>query len=45
MPRSQLLYLNDITEAVGIIQSYVGNRTYEEFRNDRMRVDADFVFF
>jgi len=40
MPRSQLLYVNDIAEAVENIRSYVGNRTYEEFRNDRMRVDA-----
>jgi uncharacterized protein with HEPN domain len=40
MPRSQLLYLNDIAEAVGNIRSYVGTRTYEEFKNDRMRVDA-----
>ena len=40
MPRSQLLYLNDISEAAGNIRSYVGTLTYEEFRNDRMRVDA-----
>ncbi len=40
MPRSQLLYLNDIAEAAQNIRSYVGNSTYEEFRNDRMRIDA-----
>jgi uncharacterized protein with HEPN domain len=40
MPRSQLLYLNDISEAAGNIRSYVGNLTFREFRNDRMRVDA-----
>ena len=40
MPRSQLLYLNDIAEAAGNIQSYVGDLTFEKFRDDRMRVDA-----
>jgi uncharacterized protein with HEPN domain len=40
MPRSQLLYLNDISEAVGNIQSYIGDLTFEKFRHDRMRVDA-----
>jgi len=40
MPGSQLLYLHDISEAVGNIRSYVGNLTYEQFKNDRMRVDA-----
>lgn len=40
MPRSQLLYLSDIAEAAGNIRSYVGNLSFEEFRNDRMRVDA-----
>ena len=40
MPRSQLLYLSDIAEAAENIRSYVGNRSFEEFRNDRMRVDA-----
>jgi uncharacterized protein with HEPN domain len=40
MPRSQLLYLNDISEAAGNIRSYVGNLTFDEFKNDRMRVDA-----
>jgi uncharacterized protein with HEPN domain len=40
MPRSQLLYLNDISEAAGNIRSYVGDMTFEEFKNDRMRVDA-----
>jgi len=40
MPRSQLLYLNDISEAAEHIQSYVGNLTFDGFKNDRMRVDA-----
>ena len=40
MPRSQLLYLNDISEAAGNIRSYVGDFTFEEFKKDRMRVDA-----
>ena len=40
MPRSQLLYLNDIADAAENIRSYVGDRTFEEFRKDRMRVDA-----
>jgi uncharacterized protein with HEPN domain len=40
MPRSQLLYLNDIAEAAGNIRSYVGTMTFEEFTNDRMRIDA-----
>jgi uncharacterized protein with HEPN domain len=29
MPRSQLLYLNDIDEAAGNIRSYVGTMTFE----------------
>lgn len=40
MPRSQLLYLNDISEAADNIRSYVGDLTFDEFKNDRMRVDA-----
>jgi len=40
MPRSQLLYLNDISESAGNIRSYVGDLTFREFKNDRMRVDA-----
>ena len=40
MPRSQLLYLNDIAEATGNIRIYVGTLTFEEFRNDRLRIDA-----
>ena len=40
MSRSQMLYLNDISEAAGNIRSYVGDGTFEEFINDRMRVDA-----
>jgi uncharacterized protein with HEPN domain len=40
MPRSQLLYLNDISEAAVNIRLYVGDLSFEEFKNDRMRVDA-----
>jgi uncharacterized protein with HEPN domain len=40
MPRSQLLYLNDISEAAENIRVYVGELTFAEFKNDRMRVDA-----
>jgi uncharacterized protein with HEPN domain len=40
MLRSQLLYLNDIAEATENIRSYVGNLNFEQFRDDRMRVDA-----
>lgn len=40
MPRSQLLYLNDISEAAENIRSYVGDMTFENFKNDRMRIDA-----
>ena len=40
MPRSQLLYLNDIAEAAGNIRAYVGDLTFSEFKNDRMRIDA-----
>jgi hypothetical protein len=40
MHRSQLLYLNDISEAIENIRLYVGGLTFREFQNDRMRVDA-----
>ena len=40
MPRSQLVYLNDIAEAAGNIRSYIDTMTFEEFKNDRMRIDA-----
>lgn len=40
MPRSQLLYLTDIAEATANIRSYVGRMTFEEFSQDKMRVDA-----
>ncbi|MDP3563598.1 MAG: DUF86 domain-containing protein [Methanoregula sp.] len=40
MPRSQLLYLNDISEAAGNIRTYVADLTFDKFKNDRMRVDA-----
>jgi uncharacterized protein with HEPN domain len=35
-----MLYLNDISEAAGNIRSYIGDMTFEEFKNDRMTVDA-----
>ena len=40
MPGSQLLYLNDISEAAENIRTYVGDMTFLEFRKDRMRIDA-----
>jgi uncharacterized protein with HEPN domain len=40
MPRSQLLYLNDIAEAAGNIRSYAGDLTFDEFKKDKMRIDA-----
>ncbi|WP_292392610.1 DUF86 domain-containing protein [Methanoculleus sp. UBA303] len=40
MPGDLLLYLEDIRDAVASIRSYVGDRTFEEFVEDRMRLDA-----
>ncbi|BBL68761.1 HepT-like ribonuclease domain-containing protein [Methanoculleus chikugoensis] len=40
MPRDLLLYLEDIRDAAASIRSYVGDRTFEEFVEDRMRLDA-----
>jgi hypothetical protein len=40
MPGDPLLYLEDIRDAVVSIRSYVGDRTFEEFVGDRMRLDA-----
>ena len=40
MPRDLLLYLEDIRDAIVSIRSYVGDRTFEEFVGDRMRLDA-----
>ena len=40
MPRSQLLYLSDIQDAIGNIQVYVGDLSFETFKKDRMRIDA-----
>jgi uncharacterized protein with HEPN domain len=37
MSRSQLLYLNDIAEAVASIRTYIGQMSYEEFSKDKMR--------
>jgi len=40
MPRSQLLYLNDISEAAANIRSYIGTMPFDTFKNDRMCIDA-----
>ncbi|MEN6611354.1 MAG: DUF86 domain-containing protein [Methanoregulaceae archaeon] len=40
MRRSRLLFLNDIAESIESIRTYVGNRSFEEFSADRMRLDA-----
>ncbi|HWQ65691.1 MAG TPA: hypothetical protein VN372_02355 [Methanospirillum sp.] len=40
MHRSQMLYLNDISQAAGNIRTYVGELTFEEFIADQMRVEA-----
>ncbi len=40
MPRSQLLYLSDIAEATDNIVTYVGSRSFDEFKRDKMRIDA-----
>jgi uncharacterized protein with HEPN domain len=40
MPRSHLLYLNDILVSTDNFRLYVGNLTYEEFIAEQMRIDA-----
>ncbi len=40
MRRSYLLYLEDILESAKNIQSYVGSLSFEDLKNDRMRIDA-----
>lgn len=40
MRRDLLLYLEDIRDAIISIRSYVGERTFEEFVGDRLRLDA-----
>jgi uncharacterized protein with HEPN domain len=40
MRRSQLLFLNDITESIESIRSYIGEMNFEEFSHDKMRIDA-----
>jgi len=40
MRRSQLLFLNDIFESIDSIRSYIGEMNFEEFSNDKMRIDA-----
>ncbi len=40
MPRSTLLYLEDIRNAIAAVRSYVGNRKFEGFVGDPMCLDA-----
>nr|WP_292392602.1 HepT-like ribonuclease domain-containing protein [Methanoculleus sp. UBA303] len=40
MPRDLLLYLEDIRDAAVAIRSYVGDRAFEEFVGNRMRLGA-----
>ncbi len=40
MPREQLLYLSDIMQAINNIQKYVGDKSFEDFSTDQMRIDA-----
>jgi len=40
MRRGYLLYLEDILESAKNIQDYVGDRTFEDLKKDRMRIDA-----
>jgi len=40
MRRSQLLFLYDIAESIESIQSYIGEMSFEEFSQDKMRIDA-----
>ena len=40
MPKDFRVYLDDILEASKWIESYLSGITYEQFSNDRMRIDA-----
>ncbi|MBI5203372.1 MAG: DUF86 domain-containing protein [Nitrospirae bacterium] len=40
MRRSYLLYLEDILESAGNIQSYAGSFSFDELIKDKMRIDA-----
>lgn len=40
MPRDVLLYLEDIRDAIAAIRSYVGERSFEDFADDPMCLDA-----
>ncbi|NMC88113.1 MAG: DUF86 domain-containing protein [Methanomicrobiales archaeon] len=40
MPRDLLLYLEDIRDAIAAIRSYVGDRSFEDFMDDPMCLDA-----
>jgi len=35
-----MVYLRHMVDAIELIESYVGNKSYEEFRGDRMLQDA-----
>lgn len=38
--KSDKAYLDHILDAIKIIEGYIGNMSYEEFRENRMAVDA-----
>ncbi len=40
VPERSYLFIDDIIEAMGSIVEYLNGLTYEEFSNDRMRIDA-----
>ena len=40
MRRNYLLYLEDILESTDKIQNYVGDLSYEDILQDKMRIDA-----
>jgi len=40
MHRNYLLYLEDILESTDKIQNYVGDLSYEDILQDKMRIDA-----
>lgn len=40
MPRDYLLYLEDMLEALDRVQRYVGDRSFEDFAHDELRIDG-----
>jgi uncharacterized protein with HEPN domain len=40
MPRDYKVYLEDVLEAIGRIQHYVGGFSFDSFQDDRRTVDA-----